>query len=117
MCSGPPVAPGEPGLITTAVFLLCLPAVPKNNTTPQLWLRAGIYCIYFPKRKEAKVEEKAAVVQHIGNIKQDNESAFMKQKNKEWFMSVWSKRVSSGMIMLHENWREGVKGRSVDSRE
>lgn len=73
MCSGPPVAPGVPGLITTAVFLLCLPAVPKNNTTPRLWLCAGIYCIYFPQRKEAKVggeKKEAAVVQHVGNIKE-----------------------------------------------
>lgn len=27
------MAPGEPGLIATAVFLLCLPTVPKHNTT------------------------------------------------------------------------------------
>lgn len=84
MCSGPPVAPGEPGLITTAVFLLCLPTVPKNNTTPQFCLCAGIYCIYLPKRREATVWKKekkkekkqAAVVQRVGNFKEDNESAF-----------------------------------------
>lgn len=103
------MAPGEPGLIATAVFLLCLPTVPKNNTTPRLWLCAGIYCIYFPRRKEAKVggkkEGEPAVAQHVGNIKRDNESAFMKPKNREWFMLAWCKRFFGNDYLTWNKWK------------
>lgn len=87
MCPGPPVAPGVPGLITTAVFLLCVPAVLKNNTTPRLGLCAGIYCIYFPKREEAKVgkggkkNKRPRCFQNVGNMKADNESILRSWKS------------------------------------
>ncbi len=83
MCSGPPVAPGEPGLISTAVYLLCLPVVPKYNTTPQLGYLLEFIVFTFQSVKKQRWEEEAAVVERVGNIKEDNESGFMKLKNKQ----------------------------------
>ena len=82
MCSGPPLAPGEPGLITTAVFLLCLPAVPKNNTTPSSGYVLEFIVFTFLSVKKQRLKKKLQLVQQVGNI-EDNERAFVKLKNRE----------------------------------